>query len=145
MTWREAAVVDALGLKPHFVRRHGWAPRVSEGSGHVDLVVSLRGHRLPGRRFALRLRYLPDWQAAGRREAFVDPSNPDVEGSRFWPPEGAIRGVNPNYRPTGIGEVVPCVCLRGVFGYHSVLHANERPTGTTALGFLLELQAVMDE
>jgi len=39
----------------------------------------------------------------------------------------------------------PAMCLMGVWGYHSVLHASERPDGTTLIGFLLELQGVLDE
>ena len=36
-------------------------------------------------------------------------------------------------------------CLRGAWGYHSVLHAD-RPMGdSTLLAFLLELQKVLDE
>lgn len=142
-SWREAALAEVRGLKPHFIAKHGWNPElVAEGGadadGPVDLIITLHGRRLGERVYALRLRYQEDWQLAGRREAFVDPSDHAAEGSAFWPPDGAVRGINPHNNP-------PAVCLRGVYGYHSVLHTNERPTGTTLLGFLLELQAVLDE
>jgi hypothetical protein len=138
MDWREAALGDVRGLKPHFADKYGWRPVVTETDDAVELVVTLTGERLGERAYALRLRYLPDWQAAGRREAFVDRNDSACEDVSHWPPDQAVRGVNPNHQP-------PCICLRGVYGYHSVLHANERPGGTTLLGFLLELQAVIDE
>jgi hypothetical protein len=139
MDWREAALAEVRGLKPHFVAKYGWNPVVSETpDGPVDLVVTIGGKRLGDRAYALRLRYLPDWQIAGRREAFVDPDDHTSEDLANWPPADTVRGVNPNHNP-------PCICLRGVYGYHSVLHTNERPTGTTLLGFLLELHAVIDE
>jgi hypothetical protein len=139
MEWREAALAEVRGLKPHFADKHGWNPVVTETDDQtVDLVVTLTGGRLGARVYALRLRYLSDWQVAGRREAFVDLDDHSAEGPAHWPPDQAVRGVNPRHAP-------PCICLRGVYGYHSILHANARPTGTTLLGFLLELQAVIDE
>jgi hypothetical protein len=142
MAWREDARAEIDGLKPHFVSKHGWSPHVveHEGADVLDLIVTLRSKRLGGRVLALRLRYQPDWQVAGRREAFVDPDDPSREGPAHWPParDPNVRGVNPEHNP-------PCICLRGVWGYHSVLHAD-RPMGdTTLLGFLLELQKVLDE
>ena len=145
MGWREAALDEARGLKPHFLDKYHWRPTVVETDDAVDVVVRLQGRRLAGRGYALRLRYQADWQVAGRREAFVDPDDHARCGLEHWPPDQAIRGVNPSHRPQPAGPVVPCICLRGVYGYHSVLHANERPTGATLLGFLLELQAVIDE
>jgi hypothetical protein len=138
VTWREAALDEVRGLKPHFATKHGWKPVVTETADVIDLVVTLSDGRLGTREYALRLRYVADWQVAGRREAFVDPADHAVEGTTHWPPDQAVRGVNPNHQP-------PCICLRGVYGYHSVLHTNERPTGTTLLGFLLELEAVINE
>ena len=136
--WHEAALREARGLKPHFAAKHGWDPVVTETNASVDVVVTLTGGPLGEKSYALRLRYLEDWQLAGRREAFVDPADHAAEGLDYWPVSGALRGVNPQHQP-------PCICLRGVYGYHSVLHPTERPNGTTLLGFLLELQAVIDE
>lgn len=142
-TWREAALAEVRGLKPHFAAKYGWNPIIiadeaEEADGPVDLVVMLRGNKLGDKAYSLRLRYQEDWQLAGRREAFVDPDDHTSEGLAHWPPVNAVRGVNPQNDP-------PAICLRGVYGYHSVLHSNERPTGTTLLGFLLELQKVIDE
>jgi hypothetical protein len=138
MKWREAALAEARGLKPHFVIKHGWNPEVHEVDDAVDLVVSLTGGRLGERIYALRLRYVPDWEVAGRRETFVDPTDHALEGVQHWPADQQVRGVLPMH-------TTPAICLRGVYGYHSVLHPNERPTGTTVLSFLLELQGVIDE
>ncbi len=88
----------------------------------------------------LRLRYLADWQVAGRREAFVDPDDRAHADPRFWPPEG--NGLNPNYQHNGVST--PVICLRGVWGYHSVLHTDQSMDGATLLRFLVELQRVMD-
>jgi hypothetical protein len=140
--WREVARAEIDGLKSYFVSKHGWSPRVIEPADEniLDLIVTLRSKRLGGRVLALRLRYQPDWQVAGRREAFVDPDNPSHEGLKYWPPaqNPNVRGINPQHNP-------PCICLRGAWGYHSVLHADQPMEGTTLLGFLLELQAVLDE
>jgi hypothetical protein len=145
LDWRGAALVDINGLKRHWVEKHRWRPETAVADEVVDVFVHLCGKRLEGREYVLRLRYQPDWQTAGRREAFVDPTNHGRDGLEFWPPENTIRGINPNHRPQPLGSVVPCICLRGAWGYHSVLHSNERPDGTTLLGFLLELQGVIDE
>jgi hypothetical protein len=136
--WREVARGEIDGLKSYFVSKHGWSPRVieSEDEDVLDLIVTLRSKRLGGCTLALRLRYMPDWQVAGRREAFVDLNDPTLEGPEHWPRN--VRAVNPEHNP-------PCICLRGVWGYHSVLH-TDRPMGdSTLLGFLLELQGVLDE
>lgn len=140
MGWREDARGEIDGLKAHFVSKYGWSPRViepeDENEDVFDLVATLRSKRLGGGIFALRLRYLPDWQVAGRREAFVDLSDPSLEGHQHWPRD--VQAIKPEHNP-------PCICLRGVWGYHSVLHAD-RPMGdSTLLGFLLELQQVLDE
>jgi hypothetical protein len=139
MGWREDARAEIDGLKPHFVAKYGWSPRVVEpdGTDWLDLIVTFVSKRLGGRVLALRLRYQPDWQIAGRREEFVDPREPSREGLEHWPPPG-VRGINPEHNP-------PCICLRGVWGYHSVLHSDTPMGDTTLLGFLLELQAVLDE
>src|SRR4051794_890115 len=135
--WREAALSEVRGLKPHFVAKHGWNPMIvadaNEGEdGPVDVLITLRGPRLADQVYALRLRYLEDWQVAGRREAFVDPTDPATEGVVHWPAANTVRGINPQHNP-------PAICLRGVYGYHSVLHTEQRPDGTTLLCFLLEL------
>jgi hypothetical protein len=142
--WREAALAEATSLKPYFVAKHGWMPEIVDGGGAevVDLFVHLHGRRFPDQEFALRLRYQPDWQQAGRREAFVDPLNRDRSGPEFWPPEG--NGLNPNYAWNGV--ITPVICLRGVWGFHSVLHA-ERPMDkedTALVQLLVELQKVLD-
>lgn len=142
MGWREDARAEIDGLKGYWVSKCGWSPRVIEPEGQelLDLIVTLGSKRLPGRVLALRLRYQPDWQIAGRREAFVDPDEPASDGLEHWPParDPNVRGVNPEHDP-------PCICLRGVWGYHSVLHAD-RPMGdSTLLDFLLALQWVLDE
>ncbi len=125
--------------KPHFVQKYGWSPAVhDEVPDRIDLVVRLAGKRLNNRSYALRIRYQQDWEFAGRREAFVHPEDHESEGIDHWPPANAIRGVNPRHSP-------PCICLRGAFGYHSVLHPSERPSATTLLGLLLELQGVINE
>ena len=145
MEWRTVALADINGLKRHWVEKHGWRPEIADSDEVVDVFVCLSGRRLGEKAYVLRIRYQSDWQTAGRREAFVDPDDHAREGIEFWPPEQTIRGVNPNYRPQVPGPVIPCICLRGVWGYHSVLHSTERPDGTTLLGFLLELQEVIDE
>jgi hypothetical protein len=141
--WREAALAEATSLKPYYVDKYGWNPEVVDaGAEVIDLFVHLRGRRFPGQDYLLRLRYQPDWQKAGRRESFVDPENRDVAGREFWPPEG--NGLNPNYPWNGV--VTPVMCLRGVWGFHSVLH-TERPMEKEDPGllhFLVELQKVMD-
>jgi len=136
--WREAALGEIDDLKPYYVSKYRWSPTVieHEGAEQLDLIITLCSKRLDGRVLALRLRYLPDWQVAGRREMFINPDDPTREGLAYWPQ--GVRGVNPQHNP-------PCICLRGVWGYHSVLH-TERPMGdTTLLGFLIELQKVLDE
>jgi hypothetical protein len=143
--WHEDALADAGTVKQHFDAKYGWRPLVTHTADAVDVVVHLHGGRLGQRHYALRLRYLPDWQVAGRREAFVDPDDHSRDGPEHWPPDGMIRGVNPVYRAQPNGALCPCVCLRGVYGYHSILHPNERPDGIPLLNFLLELQAVIDE
>jgi hypothetical protein len=143
MAWREAARAEATSLKPYHVKKNGWNPVVAENNDEViDLFVDLRGRRFPGMAYVLRLRYQPDWQQAGRRESFVDPENRDHAASEFWPPAGSP--LNPIYMHNGV--LTPAICLRGVFGFHSVLHP-ERPMDsddTTLLRFLVELQKVMD-
>jgi hypothetical protein len=145
--WREAALSEIAALKPHWVAKHSWGPRTVEREDAIDLYTSFRGTRLGEREreHVLRLRYRPDWQVAGRRETFVDPEQPEREGREFWPAEGAVRGVNPNYRIDGQVAFTPCICLRGAWGYHSVLHSNESAEGSSLLGLLLELQEVIDE
>jgi hypothetical protein len=143
--WSEEARAEADKLKPYYLKKHRWSPRlVGHGDDEVlDLLVSMTGRRLPGKRYLLRLRYQPDWRQAGRREAFVDPDHPDVAGPEFWPPEGG--GINPKYRHPN-GQVIPAICLRGVFGYHSVLHpdrAMDNGPGSL-LTLLVELQRVLD-
>jgi hypothetical protein len=142
--WREEAVNEITRLKSYWVDKHGWQLEHVDADEVVDLFVRVHSRRL-GRTFLLRLRYLPDWQTTGRRETFVNPDDRTQEGIEFWPPHGSVRGINPQYQPQPNGPVIPCICLKGVWGYHSVLHAGERPDGTTLLRFLVELQGVFDE
>ncbi len=143
MGWREAALAEATSLKPYYVGKYGWKPEVVDaGAEVIYLFVHLRGRRFPDQEYLLRLRYQPDWQKAGRREAFVDADDRDQAGPEFWPPQGAP--LNPTYMHNGV--LTPAICLRGVFGFHSVLH-TERPMETEDAGllhFLVELQKVMD-
>jgi hypothetical protein len=140
--WREDARSEIQGLKTYFVVKHGWSPELvePEKEERLDLLVAFTSKRLGGRRLLLRLRYLPDWQDAGRREAFVDPDDPSREGLEHWPPaqNPNVPAVNPQHNP-------PCICLRGTWGYHSVLHVD-RPMGdSTLINLLLELQVVLDK
>jgi hypothetical protein len=133
--WRHVARDEIDDLKPYFVERHGWRPQVVESEDAIDLFVTIASRRHPGRVFALRLRYQNDWQTAGRRETFVSPDDTGRDGIEHWPT--GISGVNPNNRP-------PCICIRGTWGYHSVLH-RDRPMGdSTLLRLLLELQTMLD-
>jgi hypothetical protein len=141
--WRSDALAEISALKPYYVQKHEWQPEVVETEETVDLFIRLRGQRFPGQEYLLRLRYLPDWQAAGRREAFLD-ADRDHADPKFWPPEGG--GLNPNYRREANGPIIPCICLRGVWGFHSLLHPEQPMDETATLQrFLVELQKVMDE
>ncbi len=138
--WRERALAEIKGLKPHWVQKHGWEPEVAQREGMIDLFVTLRARRLDGKLFVVRLRYLPDWQVSGRREAFVDPDDHGHAGAEFWPPEGG--GINPKHDHNGVR--VSVICLRGVWGYHSVLHSDRPMDGASLIRLLLELQRVLD-
>lgn len=138
--WREDARAEIAALKPRYVKKHGWQPETVETEEAVDLFVRLVGRRFPEKEYLLRLRYLPDWREAGRRETFVDPDDREHADPKFWPREG--NGLNPNYQHNG--ALMPVICLRGVWGYHSVLHADRPMDGTSLLLFLVELQRVMD-
>lgn len=138
--WRAAAISEIEALKPKYVERHGWEPRIVESQEAVDLFVRLQGARLPEQAFLLRVRYLPDWRVAGRREAFVDPDDPEITGAAFWPQNGS--GINPNYVHNGVPT--PAICLRGFWGYHSVLHTDKPMEGGDLLRSLVELQTILD-
>ncbi len=138
--WREQALAEINGLKPYWVQKHGWQPEVVQGEEMLDLFVALHARRFDGKLFVLRLRYLPDWQVSGRREAFVDADDHSHAGTEFWPPEGG--GINPNYQHQGAH--VPVICLRGVWGFHSVLHTDRAMDGASLLRLLMELQGVLD-
>lgn len=138
MAWKEEAREEIEALKTYFVEKHGWAPRTvdRDDGDSLDLFVTFTSRRLDGRRFVLRLRYQPDWKVAGRRETFVNPDDPEREGIEHWPV--GISGINPQHNP-------PCICLRGAWGYHSVLH-TDRPMGDSSLlNLLVELQEVFDQ
>ncbi|MDF1597273.1 MAG: hypothetical protein P1T08_14440 [Acidimicrobiia bacterium] len=137
MAWRDDARAEVDDLKPHFVEKHDWAPRLveSDDAEALDLFVTLQSRKHPDNVFVLRLRYKPDWQTAGRREAFVDPDDPEREGIEYWPTD--VSGLKPQNNP-------PCICLRGTWGYHSVLHTDHLMGDTTLLNLLVELQTVLD-
>lgn len=136
--WREKALDEITGLKPYWVTKHDWQLEHTVSDVAIDLRIRMVSRRLGGRALLLRLRYLSDWQVAGRREAFVNPIEPTQEGVQFWPAPDSVRAILPQNAP-------PVICLKGVWGYHSVLHSAERPDGTTLIRFLLELQGVLDE
>lgn len=133
--WRNVAQAEIDDLKSYFVEKHGWQPRVVESEDTIDLFVTLASRRHLERVNVLRLRYQGDWQIAGRRETFVDPDSSGRDGIEYWPT--GVSGVNPNNNP-------PAICIRGTWGYHSVLH-TDRPMGdSTLLHLLLELQTMLD-
>jgi hypothetical protein len=136
--WRAKALEEIANLKPYWVERYGWRPEHETSDEAIDLFVRMRSRRLGDREFLLRLRYLSDWQSAGRRETFVNPDDRGEDGTTFWPPHSAVRAINPQHQP-------PAICLKGVWGYHSVLHAGERMDGATLLDFLIALQRVFNE
>ena len=135
MAWRNVARAEIDDLKPHFVEKHGWRPRIVESEETIDLFVTLASRRDPERVYALRLRYQDDWQTAGRRETFVNPDDPGRDGIEHWPT--GVSGVNPNNKP-------PSICIRGTWGYHSVLHRDHPMGDSTLLRLLLELQKMLD-
>jgi hypothetical protein len=143
MNWKEAAAADVASLKPRFAEKYKWRPEVHIEDDRVDLDIRLTGKRVGGKEYVLRLRYLSDWEKVGRREDFVNPERSDESGRRFWPPKETVRGVNPEYQHNGV--VTPSICIKGVFGYHSVLHSAEPPDGTTLTWFLVHLQAAFNE
>ena len=123
MGWMDDAVeeIDALGAR--LVERHEWAPSMSKTNEHVDLFITMR--RNPDTRYALRLRYAPDWQVAGRREEFVNPQDYSDAGTQWWP--NGVNAVKSTHRP-------PAICLVGYWGFHSVLHQSDgRTPGTHSL------------
>jgi hypothetical protein len=139
--WRDRARTEIGALKPYYVDNHGWRPEIVESEEAVDLFVRLRGRRFPDEEYLLRLRYLPDWQTAGRREAFVDPNDREAADAKFWPPAG--NALNPNYQRNG--ALTPVICLHGVWGFHSVLHPDQpMDESATLQRFLVELQQVMN-
>ena len=130
MRWSDAATEEIAGLNPRLFEKHGWAPAVSRTGDHVDLFASFRiGSSRAGH--VLRLRYLEDWQAAGRRETFVNPADLAQEGGEWWP--RGVAGVNPDHSP-------PAICLHGFWGFHSVLHPGGAPAERPLSAMLRDLQ-----
>ena len=127
----------ALGLKPHFVAKYRWAPVVIDTEEAVDIVVTLSGKALGDRPQALRLRHLPDWEIAGRRETFVDPEDHAVEGRQFWPSNG-IRGITPTI-------CRPASACAGSTAITPSCTATSAQRARCLLGFFLELEAVTGE
>jgi len=135
----EDALEDAAPVSPRLARRHGWDPTVVRNEDSVDLFVRLH-RRSEEKTYVLRLRYLADWQVAGRRETFVNPDDLGEEGVQFWP--RGVRAVNPDHVQNGVHT--PAICIPGVWGYDSVLHPNE-PREASVTRFLHDLQTVMNE
>lgn len=134
MDWRTNALAEIRGIKPHWGQRYGWAPVVRERDGCIELFVRFNSRKL-GRTFTLRLRYQNDFETAGRREAFVDPENLDVEGLEFWPPEkGAFKR---NHNP-------PAICLEGTYGFHSHLHKDRDGRQANLNRLLIEIQQCLN-
>ncbi len=73
------------------------------------------------------------------REAFVDPGDRESDGVRHLATRQAIRGITRRTRRRASAcQASTATTLRWT-------QANERPDGTTLLGFLLELPGVIDE
>lgn len=133
MDWVDAALAEIDGLSDRLVLRHAWAPSVGRGADHLDLFVWIR--RRAGADHVLRVRYLADWRVAGRREDFVDPEDFTQAGPCWWPQ--GVHGVNAAHGP-------PCICLRGFWGFHSVLHPGGEPAARPLGVMLRDLQTQMD-
>ena len=141
-SWRERALTEIASIKPKWSERHNWRPVVQQpepdGDGnvaYVDLFVRFTGKKTGDKSFMLRLRYEPKYETEGRREAFVNPEKPTVEGPQFWPV--SISGINPTHAP-------PTICLEGTWGFHSI-HHKERPGRVANLNKLLqEIQRCLD-
>ena len=140
--WRERAVAEIDSIKPRWAKRYGWQPRtvISEPDEngdvpHVDLLVSFTGTRTGEKRFLLRLRYGPEYETEGRREAFVNPENAEEESIQFWPQ--SVDAIKATHSP-------PVVCLEGTWGFHRVLH-KERDARVAKINKLLqEIQRCLD-
>lgn len=126
---------DIASLKASWVMKHRWAASAAQVTDATDLYIEFRRKREPDRRYVLRLRYQSGWKGAGRREEFVNPSDYSDCGPQYWPQN--VDGINPTHNP-------PAICLKGSWGYHSVLHTGESAEGTSLNRFLKELQQVMD-
>jgi len=139
MEWAKAALDEIDELRRHWVVRHGWSPSVHKTDDAIELFVRITSRRLANRIYVIKLAYGPEWREAGRREDFVDPDDYAKAGRDHWPVHGTVRAVLTNNNPG------PAICLKGTFGYHSMLHTTERPAGTSLGRLLLELQGVFDE
>ena len=114
------------------------APAVTETDAAVDLVVTLAGRRLRDRAYALRLRYQPRSPAAARHSS-IPATARATAGVRHLATRQAIRGITRRTRRRASAcQASTATTLRWT-------QANERPDGTTLLGFLLELPGVIDE
>ena len=140
LTWRDKALAEIAGIKPHRVLRYGWQPRVVETDGYVDLFIRFT-RRTPkpddhGSVFLLRLRYMPDYETAGRQEAFCNPNESAEEGEKFWPK--GMRGVtSANGRPG--------LCLVGTWACHSVHHRDRDGRAASLNRLLWEIQRCLNE
>ena len=130
--WRNKALAEIQGIRPHWVQKHGWAPRVEQGDEHLGLHINFT--QRSGRKYLLRLRYEKDFETAGRREAFVNPDAPDREGLEFWPDGDAFKK----------SENPPKICLEGVYGFHSGLHRDRDGRAAKLNKLLMEIQKCLN-
>jgi hypothetical protein len=143
--WRAEALEEIRSIKPRWIEKYGWSPDINaqgELENEIDLYV--RFQRLeadqptdaPPRSYLLRLRYLADFKAAGRREQFVDPEDRTREGAEYWPTN--INGFNPGANP-------PTICLEGTYGFHSQLHRERAGERANLNRLLLEIQKCLSQ
>lgn len=133
--WRDRARAELESIKRFWADKYGWAPFVEEAEEHIDLFVTVKRKKEPDREYVLRLRYMADFQTAGRREAFVDPADRDRAGKEYWPT--GVRGFNPSRNP-------PAICLEGTYGFHSDLHKDRDGRVANLNRLLMEIQQCMD-
>jgi hypothetical protein len=139
--WQDRAQAEIRGIKPVWAAKYGWKPKVQAREDAIDLYVSFARRPSgppstePPQRFVLRLRYESGFETAGRREAFVNPGDPDEEGRQFWPT--GVSGILPEHNP-------PAICLEGTWGFHSVLHRERDGRRATLNRLLMEIQECLN-
>jgi hypothetical protein len=130
--WRQRACQEIQGIRPYWSEKYGWAPRSEEHEARIDLYVHFV--KKPGTKYLLRLRYEPDFETAGRREAFLSPDDGKREGREFWPEGSAFK----------TGENPPAICLEGTHGFHSRLHRDRDGRVANLNKLLLEIQKCLN-